>query len=67
MTVGRKAHVLVGYSSAYPDALIAGVGTRLRVEARAPAYTGWLSCRDLSGTAAWVPEAWVEIVGSAAS
>ena len=58
--------VLVGYTSAYPDALVVRRGARLTVEPRLPAYPGWVWCRDSDGTAAWVPEAFLEITSGVA-
>jgi hypothetical protein len=57
---------VAGYTSAYPDALVAPVGTRLRVEPRASEDAGWIWCRHSAGTGAWVPEAFLEIDGGVA-
>lgn len=62
----RERRVATGYTSAYPDALVAPAGTRVIVEPRASEYAGWVWCRDSSGAGAWVPEAFLEIQGETA-
>jgi SH3-like domain-containing protein len=65
-TPGNTTPVAVGYSAAYADALVVGVGTRLTVESRPSEYPGWVWCRDSGGAGAWIPEVFLEITGSVA-
>jgi hypothetical protein len=66
LPAGKTTQVRVGYTSAYPDALVVRRGARLTVEPRLPAYPGWVWCRDPDGTGAWVPEAFLEITSGVA-
>ena len=66
LVLGRTARAIVGYTSAYPDALVVRVGATLKVDQRTPEFPGWLWCRDSSGMGAWVPEAFLELSGDVA-
>ena len=66
LPAGRATQVLVGYASAYSQALVVRRGARLTVEPRRPAYPGWVWCRDSEGTRAWVPEVFLEIISGVA-
>jgi len=61
---GRSRYVATrSWRSEYPDPLRAPRGTSLLWERRPSPWQGWLWCRDESGRAGWVPEAWTEIRG----
>jgi uncharacterized protein YgiM (DUF1202 family) len=59
----RKARVVQGHRSNYPEPLKLKVGEVLTLEDREAEYSGWLWCIDSSGKSGWVPENYVEVLG----
>ncbi len=60
----RRHLVATDYECAYPEPLSAVKGSKLTVLREDGEWPGWVWCTDASGTAGWVPHAWLRVEDS---